>query len=322
MSFIITDNTLSLYYNGKPYTVSKSAVSPQDWERIKNALKDGDLGEVVRRIDTATAVKTHFEGEIEVRNGQLVYKGQVIDTYPAQRAIDFMREGLPYRPLLNFIQRLEANPSYRARQDLYKFLEHGGNPLTDDGHFLAYKKVKRVDGKLVDIYTRTFSNEPGVTVQIPRNQVDEDPQRTCSHGLHVCSYTYLPHFGTGCADEVVVVKVDPADVVAIPTDYHNTKMRVCRYQVLETLADYSRDVLRDSAISDWDQVDESEDFDDEDDESEDWATWDGGLLAPDLAPDERVEVVFRNGGTVKGRAGSFRWDHRQDGGDIVAYRLI
>jgi len=28
------------------------------------------------------------------------------------------------------------------------------------------------------------------------------------------------------------VKIDPADVVAIPTDYNNAKMRICKYEVL------------------------------------------------------------------------------------------
>jgi hypothetical protein len=30
-----------------------------------------------------------------------------------------------------------------------------------------------------------------------------------------------------------MVKVNPADVVAVPTDYNGTKMRVCRFEVLE-----------------------------------------------------------------------------------------
>jgi hypothetical protein len=66
---------------------------------------------------------------------------------------------------------------------------------------------------------------------VPRNCVDEDPDRTCSHGLHVCSFDYLPHF-SHANGHVVVCKVNPADVVAIPRDYNNTKMRVCRYEVV------------------------------------------------------------------------------------------
>jgi len=30
----------------------------------------------------------------------------------------------------------------------------------------------------------------------------------------------------------VLVKVNPKDVVSVPVDYNNTKMRVCRYEVI------------------------------------------------------------------------------------------
>jgi hypothetical protein len=129
------------------------------------------------------------------------------------------------------------NPSYRAVQELYEFLEVGGVPLTEDGCFVVYKKVRE---NFKDIHSGTFDNSVGAIPNMPRNAVDEDSSRTCSAGLHVCSFGYLAHFGSSANNRVVACKVNPKDVVSIPKDYGNTKMRVCRYEVI---ADVTEKVL-------------------------------------------------------------------------------
>jgi hypothetical protein len=132
------------------------------------------------------------------------------------------------------MDRLMDNPSKRAVDELYRFLEACDLPITNDGHFLAYKRVR---GDFTDIHSGRFDNSVGAKPRLRRNEVDEDSNRTCSHGLHVCSAAYLPHFGSGPGNRVVVVKVDPADVVAVPQDYNNAKMRVCAYEVVEDVTD-------------------------------------------------------------------------------------
>ena len=92
---------------------------------------------------------------------------------------------------------------------------------------MAYKAV-RSDFK--DIHSGTFDNSVGQTVSMPRNAVDDDKNRTCSAGLHFCSFEYLPHFAHANG-HVVLVKINPRDVVAIPADYNDTKGRTCRYEV-------------------------------------------------------------------------------------------
>ena len=67
-------------------------------------------------------------------------------------------------------------------------------------------------------------------VYMDRNLVDEDKDRTCSVGLHFASFNYLQHFG---GSRIVVVKINPKDVVAIPSDYNNSKGRTCCYEVIE-----------------------------------------------------------------------------------------
>ena len=59
---------------------------------------------------------------------------------------------------------------------------------------------------------------------MPRNAVDDRRHNTCSTGLHFCSWAYLPHYH-GAQGRVLVLKIDPANVVSIPSDYANAKGR-------------------------------------------------------------------------------------------------
>jgi hypothetical protein len=44
-------------------------------------------------------------------------------------------------------------------------------------------------------------------------------------------------------DKIVILEIDPADVVSIPTDYNNAKGRCCRYKVVGELTDLNKDIL-------------------------------------------------------------------------------
>jgi hypothetical protein len=122
-----------------------------------------------------------------------------------------------------------TNPSKRAVTELYGFLEKNSLPITPDGHFLAYKKVRN---DYLDIHSGTMDNSVGMIVEMERNEVDDNKDQTCSTGLHFCSQDYLPHFGSGSDSRVVIVKINPSDVVSIPSDYNNAKGRACRYVVV------------------------------------------------------------------------------------------
>jgi hypothetical protein len=77
-----------------------------------------------------------------------------------------------------------------------------------------------------------MNNSVGEIVEMERNEVDDNKDRTCSTGLHFCSQDYLNHFG---GERVVIVKINPRDVVSIPSDYNDSKGRACRYEVVGEL---------------------------------------------------------------------------------------
>lgn len=217
-----------------------------NFEKIKEALKNNDFDTAVDLADVGSTITQRSEGKVAIRDGVVFYGDQELHQTFVERILTMFQQGFNVDPLLRFVDKLMDNPSKRAVDSLYDFLEYGNLPITEDGDFIAYKKV-RPDYK--DIHSGTFDNSVGQVVKVARNQVDEDPEQTCSHGLHVCSHEYLAHFGSsGSRDHVMVVKINPANVVAIPKDYNNTKMRVCEYEVIAEVGHDAVNSVREKAV--------------------------------------------------------------------------
>lgn len=192
------------------------------------------LDYILELMQPITAVKKAVAGtsEITVTDSQVLYNGTPLHGV----LIDRILGGDKVDHLVAFLGKLMNNPSHRAVNELYLFLEKNNHAILPDGNFVAYKIVDR---NYKDLYTHTFDNSPGQVVTVPRNQVDEDSNRTCSKGLHVCGFEYLDKYGSARngTDRVVSVSINPADVVAVPSDYNNAKMRVCSYVVLNDISD-------------------------------------------------------------------------------------
>ena len=204
-------------------------------------VKDSNWQGFLDAVDLTRKVKDYFHNsDVQIIGGAINYKGEVIHNTLTDRVIKFMQQDLPFKPLLSFLSNLMENPSKRAVDELYNFLEVGELPITEDGYFLAFKNVKS-DYK--DIHSGTFDNSVGKVCEMRRNQVDEDKDRTCSYGLHFCSIAYLPNFSDSNGGHTMIVKINPKDVVAIPADYNNTKGRTCRYEVIGEYTDDWRSKL-------------------------------------------------------------------------------
>lgn len=258
--YILTENALTVF-DDRVYSVH---AEDSRFDRAIELLRNGDFEELLILMQPVRAIKQFVSqtGAIVLENDVLKYKGTELHNYAANKIVQMATQGLPFEPLVNFLERIMANPSYRARNELYGFLEYGDLPITPDGHFLAYKRVRH-DYK--DCHSGTYDNSVGQTVEMPRFDVDDDCNNTCSSGLHFCSIEYLKSF---YGDHTMVVKIDPADVVSIPTDYNNTKGRCCRYQVVGEVDNVCQPTpFATPVVFDFDDPnDDEDDLDDNDDD--------------------------------------------------------
>ena len=224
--FIMQGNSITVVIGSKPHTISKSHIT---FQKVLDAIKAQDWNLVKDIIEPVKVVLNYGKGNVSVQGESLFWKGKPMHNALSTRMISMLQDGFPVEPLVNFMENLMTNPSKRAVTELYGFLEKNSLPITPDGHFLAYKKVRN---DYLDIHSGTMDNSVGKVVEMERNEVDDNKDQTCSTGLHFCSQEYLPHFGNGSDSRVVIVKINPADVVSIPSDYNNAKGRACKYEVI------------------------------------------------------------------------------------------
>jgi hypothetical protein len=253
--YILTDNSLTAILNGVPYTIQSSH---ENWGNVIEAVKQGvSEKELLDLIDTASVVSDWSEGSVEVIDGHVYFNGEVVHGTIVDKILSFIKDGISPTPLVKFLTRLMQNPSRRSVTELYSFLEHGNMPITPDGYFLGYKSVR---SDWTDHYSGKFSNRVGEVLSMPRNSVCDDANMGCSYGFHVGSLEYATNFG-GSDRKVVIVKVDPADVVSVPHDCDFQKMRTSRYEVVGTFDAPLPNGYYDGYDTD---SDEDEEYDDDD----------------------------------------------------------
>lgn len=209
---------------------------------------DADNAALLRDlIDPSIVVAQRFESlseRVSVANGRVYFDGDEVDNALSQHILAVLNAGYEdYTPLVRFYENLAANPSEHSREQLYAWLRDRSFTITEDGHFLAYKGVaKTAEGDLVSVnhgpavvdgeaVNGAVPNYTGAVVSIARSQVAHDPSVGCASGLHVGTYEYAKGWARGA---LLLVKVNPRDVVSVPTDCSAQKVRVARYRVIDT----------------------------------------------------------------------------------------
>ena len=240
--YLLTDSLLTVMIKSVPHNFNEGS---DQYAKVVEFIKtpDNKDKEIESLLDVVAKVQKFVKDSsiLQVRGNDL-YAGDERITGPfASRVLKMIEQGFDATPMSNFHTKLQQNPSYRVWQQLYAFMEYGKLPITPEGDFLAYKRVRHstIDGVdcLVDCHSGKIVNDVGTHVKMDRRKVDDNPDNTCSYGLHACSHEYLANF-SGTA--TITVRINPADVVSIPTDYNNTKLRCCAYTVLEILPDTVR----------------------------------------------------------------------------------
>ncbi len=225
----MTATSITIVIKGVTHTLTED--SHANYSKIREAIKVKDFDSISELIDVAKAVVAFGAGKVKIVDGLVYVDDHQLNNTLTKRMLEQMEEGFDIEPMAKFLENLMQNPSKRAVDELYDWMEACDLPMTEDGYMLAYKRVR---SNYTDIYTGKIDNSIGTKPKMARNMVDEDKARTCSAGLHFCSQSYLPNFSSYDADTdvVLIVKINPRDVVAIPADYGNAKGRCCEYEVI------------------------------------------------------------------------------------------
>jgi len=275
---------LTLVHDGEMYVADNTHPS---WDRIFAGVMNGDES-VVSLFDLSESVSRKFEAlteRVAVRGGQVYFDGDPLDRAETRQIVRFLDGDIEdWEPLVNFLEKVQTNPDEHSREQLYTWLDRHDFPITEDGDLIAYKGVVAngdeyfsinhgkaiVDGEEVN---GAVPNAVGSVIEMPRSEVQHDPRTGCSRGLHAGTWDYASGFARGA---VLTVRINPRDVVSVPTDCSAQKVRVCRYTVVGVT-----DVEHDSPL--W--TDADEDWDDDYSEDDSW-----GELEDDDFPESDAPI--------------------------------
>lgn len=211
-------------------------------------------------LDDSRKIVVALSARVSLVNDVLHFDGDPIVNGLASTIQRYHAEGRDATNLIRFMERLANNPSENSREQLFNWSQSVSLTIDRDGYLIGYKGVTaRTDDKdfvgpngearfglsrypyksvtaghgIVDGHDIT-GNLPmgvGVVVEMPRDEVQDNPNQGCSVGLHVGTYDYAKGYASRGA--LFEVRFDPADVVSVPNDCNFAKLRCCRYEVVD-----------------------------------------------------------------------------------------
>lgn len=238
-AYIMRDDSITVFVNGRPYTVEKS--NP-NFSALRKALIDANYADIPNLVSVEHKITNFSHGKLHVTDGEVFYGTEKLHGVVVTKLLELLKAGAKdAEPLLNFIDKLMSNVSANSVNELYSFLSYKSLPITPEGNFLAYKGVKN------DFYSSSGNkstvvvqgevnsqgqilNKIGTTIEVARRSVDDNKDNHCSFGLHVGSFDYAASWA-GPTGRLLVVEVNPADAVSVPTDCSFQKLRVSKYKV-------------------------------------------------------------------------------------------
>jgi hypothetical protein len=248
--YTLSENSVTIFWDGKPYTLRKD--NP-NFNAVRKAIFDARYDDLGDLLDIRKSVENFVEGDIEVRDDVVYYKGHRLHGIVVDKLLEMLRSGMKdSAPLVNFITRLQANPSANSVNELYSFLSYKSLTTTPEGKILGYKGVQGsywsstgnadtivVQGETND--SHQILNKVGETIEVARRCVDDNKDNHCSFGLHVGSYDYADGWA-GSDGRLLVVEFDPSDAVSVPTDCDFQKLRVSKYKVISDITDTRKEL--------------------------------------------------------------------------------
>lgn len=281
--------TLTAFFGGEMHIADNSHPG---WAELVAAVttanESTDLDDLASLFDPSVQVSTYFQKvseRVSIAGGRVFFDGEELSDALSDHIIRYINEGNNAHPLINFMEKVQTNPNEHSREQLYEWLRRHDFTITSSGNFLAYKGVRpRSQSNGADNYpwesinsgTATVDgvtfrgaipNGVGAIVEMPRGSVQHDPSVGCHTGLHAGTYEYANSFAQG---KLLLVEINPRDVVSVPTDCSWAKIRTCRYTVVDEVEQqisesyWAKDLDEDYS----DEEDYLADHDDVDDDEE------------------------------------------------------
>lgn len=238
IEYMITGDSVIMTFGAESEIVESTH---PNFAEIKVAVVSGEYKKAFDLMNIRKSIENFTQGAITIEGDNLFYGAVQMRSTLVDRILTMMKNGDEgFTRLVAFFEKLMENPSKDSVEQLWGFVSHLDVEIDEEGYIIGWKKVTSRGGKLFDSRTCKVPNDLGNIVEMPRWMVDNNRNVTCSQGLHVGAWDYVTSFS---GDTILKVRVHPRDVVSVPTDYQDMKMRASRYEVA-AIVNRNREVVK------------------------------------------------------------------------------
>lgn len=237
VEYVLTGDSVILTMNNETEIVDSTH---PNYKAIREAIFNEDFKAAFELMNIRKAIETFTQGNIRIEGEKLFYGEMQVKTELADKIIQLMQKGDDgFQRLIKFFELLMQNPSRSSVEQLWGFVCHNDVEIDEDGYLIGWKKVQSKGNNLFDSRTGKVPNNVGCVVEMPRWMVDDRRSVTCSQGLHVGAWDYVRSFS---GNVITKVRMSPADVVSVPDDYDDMKVRTSKYEVVGLVNSSRQDI--------------------------------------------------------------------------------
>ena len=109
--FIWVDGNLTVVLKSKSYQVLPDHTN---YKMIVEDLPTATEDELLELVDIEKAVATFSDGQVTIVNSKVMFEGEEVHGSISKRILEFMSKGLPFQPLVKFLDNLMQNPSMQV----------------------------------------------------------------------------------------------------------------------------------------------------------------------------------------------------------------
>lgn len=235
---------------------------PEVYAKVKDLLEENALNltqaaqdlfnlmSPVAKVSSQIESSYFLSNNVSIRGSRIFFGEERLEEALETHLFSLLDDAKPkdekiWRSYVRFLDNLFQNANKEIREQLFRWMNYenkagNGFGITDDGCIVGYKGCA---GTILDPISKhsgfaivddvemngQIPNKVGSVIRMPRAAVQHDPSIGCSQGLHVGTRDYA----TKWAPILLLVKVNPRDVVSVPFECDSQKMRVCEYTVLK-----------------------------------------------------------------------------------------
>lgn len=238
MFYFDDGKTISVYFNDGNAGVWNS--SNPDYKRVKELAKNDDWIAIEILHNKPKAI---LNSEVKVNDDSITItnkKGETTNVAVDENSDTLLKfiKLLRSKGVIDsrideikpFLVKMFQNTFIDAVEEIYDFCTAMDFEITKDGNILAYKAVNEDLSSFWD--NGKTKHVIGEYTEVENFCTDRNIP--CAQGLHFCAKKYadMNYYGN---NKIIVVEVDPRDIVSIPIDHANLKGRCRKYKTVGVL---------------------------------------------------------------------------------------